>query len=36
MKIKTFFMLPIIVTVAILAWLVMGFSMLLYKITGKP
>jgi len=36
MKIKSVLMLPIIVPIAILAWLAMGFAMLLYKITGKP
>jgi hypothetical protein len=36
MKIKTVLMLPIIVPIAILAWLVMGFSALLFKITGEP
>lgn len=36
MKAQSLLMLPIIVPVAILALLVMGFSMLLYKITGRP
>jgi hypothetical protein len=36
MTVKSVLTLPIIVPVAILAWLAMGFAMLIYKITGRP